>query len=333
VDLTTLLQQARQNRALSLAFSLILIAAAVLLRLLTPVTLSYVTFYPAVILATVAGGWMVGLIALSISTLCVFFLIVPLAGSPATNVYSFWNLGAFWLVCLLIIWLTDLLADLLMSTKGKAQRLELLNQKLAEAEERQHNLMRELSHSMKNQYSVILAMARAAGHQSTSVAEFQLSFADRLHSMSRAHDLLTHKEWKSVPMRDLITAEIEAFSQRGGLDVQGDNVWLREHAVVNIGMALHELATNSIKYGAWSTAGGRVSVRWTLTARELHFTWQEEGGPPVKPGEHQGFGSMILEKIVPSALQGTASLQLPPEGLCWTLNLPLACLDMGEDRG
>ncbi len=74
---------------------------------------------------------------------------------------------------------------------------------------------------MKNQYSVILAMARAAGHQSTSVTEFQASFADRLQSMSRAHDLLTRKEWKSVPLRDLITAEIEAFSERGSLEVHG----------------------------------------------------------------------------------------------------------------
>ncbi len=65
---------------------------------------------------------------------------------------------------------------------------------------------------------------------------------------------------------------------------------------------------------------------------DLHFTWQEEGGPPVTPGEHRGFGSMMLEKIVPAALQGTASLDFDPQGLCWTLRVPVSCLDMGEDR-
>lgn len=132
--------------------------------------------------------------------------------------------------------------------------------------------------------------------------------------MSWAHDLLTRTEWNSVPLRDLITSEIEAFSRRGRLEVEGDGVRLKEHAVVNIGMALHELATNSIKYGAWSVASGRVKVRWTVTPGHLLFTWQEEGGPPVRAGKHRGFGSKILETIVPSALQGSASLAFPAEG-------------------
>ena len=330
--LTTLLQQARQNRGLSLAFSLFLIAAAVLLRVLTPVTLSYVTFYPAVILATVAGGWMVGLGALLISTLCVFLVIVPLAGSPSANVYSLWNLGAFWLVCLLIIWLTDLLVDLLMSAEGKAQKLELLNRKLASAEKRQHTLMRELSHRMKNQYSVILAMARAAGHQSSSVAEFQEFFADRLHSMSRAHDLLTRKQWKSVPLRDLITAEIEAFSKMGSLEVQGSGVLAQgarrgehRHGPSRTGHQLDQVRgmVRCQRQGADSLDPQRQRPAPLL---------QEEGGPPVMRGEHRGFGSKMLELIVPTALQGSASLQFLPEGICWTLRVPLSCIDMGEDR-
>ena len=117
MKLTAMLQQARNNRVWSLVFSLILIATAVVLRMVTPVTLSYVTFYPAVILATIAGGRVVGILAMFISTVCVVFVIAPVAGSPAANAYSLWNIGAFWLVCLLIIWLTDLLIDLLMSTQ------------------------------------------------------------------------------------------------------------------------------------------------------------------------------------------------------------------------
>lgn len=185
---------------------------------------------------------------------------------------------------------------------------------------------------MKNQYAVILAMARAAGTGSQTVSEFQSGFSDRLQSMSRAHDLLTRKEWKAVPLRDLITSELGAFSREDRLDLRGDDVWLKEHAVVNMGMALHELATNASKHGAWSGPRGRISISWSIMGGDLTFVWREEGGPPARPRDHQGFGSKILERIVPTALQGTGVLKILPEGLCWTLTVPATCLDLGEDR-
>lgn len=331
MKLTTILQQARRNRALSLVFSLLLIAAAVALRMLTPITLSYVTFYPAVILATVAGGWAVGVGAMLISTACVLLVIAPVTGSPTGNVYTYWNVGAFWFVCLLIIWLTNLLIDVLMSTREKADKLQVLYRKLAAAEKRQQTLMRELSHRLKNQYAVILAMARAVGNTSTSVAAYQEAFSERLQSMSRSHDLLTRRDWKAVSLRDLINSELKAFRQEGRLEVRGDDLWLKEHAVVNIGLALHELATNAAKHGAWSGPEGKVIVSWLASDDNLQFCWQESGGPPPRPGEARGFGSKILEKIVPVALQGSGGLKFAPEGLSWVLDVPATCLDAGED--
>jgi two-component sensor histidine kinase len=332
MNLTAILQQARKYPVRSLIFSVLLIVAAVALRIFTPITLSYVTFYPAVILATVAGGWRFGVAAMLISAISGVFIATLVGEGPANDAYSFWNVGAFASVCLLIIWITDLLIDLLMSTRDKADKLDVLYQKLATAEKRQHTLMRELSHRMKNQYAVILAMARAVGMDSTSVTEFQKAFSDRLHSMSRAHDLLTRRDWKAVPLRDLVNSELEAFRQGNRLEAGGDDVWLKEQAVVNIGMALHELATNSSKHGAWSDARGLVTVSWTLAEGNLLFRWQETCGPPAKSSDRRGFGSKILEKIVPSALQGDGALEFAPEGLCWTLNVPAACLDIGEDR-
>lgn len=220
-----------------------------------------------------------------------------------------------------------------MAMQEKADNLKVLNRKLAVAERLQHTLMRELSHRMRNQYAVILAMARAVGNESPTVAEFQAGFSDRLHSMSRPHDLLTRKDWKSVPLRDLISSELEAFSREDRLDVQGHDVWLKEQAVVNMGMALHELATNASKHGAWSGVSGKVTVSWRMSDGNLHFTWRESGGPPTTPGEHRGFGSAILRRVVPSALQGTGKVDLLPDGLCWTLSVPVACLDPGEDSG
>lgn len=325
MNLTAVLQQARRKPALSLVFSAVLIAVAVGLRLATPVTLSYVTFYPAVILATIAGGWIIGVAAMLISTACVLYIIAPLTGSPAVNAFSPWNVGAFWFVCLLIIWLADILVDVLMNTQDKAD-------KLAAAEQRHYTLMRELSHRMKNQYAVILAMARAAGTDTTSVSAFQGAFADRLHSMSRAHDLLTQREWKSVPLRDLISAELEAFSQKDRLELHGDDLWLKEHAVVNLGLALHELATNATKHGAWSGADGKVIVIWTVADGNLLFRWREVDGPPVHPSERRGFCSKMLKKIVPAALLGKGTVDLTTQGLSWTLEVPATCLDTGQNR-
>ena len=218
-----------------------------------------------------------------------------------------------------------------MSTQDKAHKLEVLYQKLATAEKRQHILMRELSHRMKNQYAVILAMARAVGADATSVAEFQAAFSDRLQSMSRAHDLLTRKEWKAVPLWDLVNSELGAFRQGNRFEAGGDDVWLKEPAVVNIGMALHELATNSSKHGAWSNAKGLVTVSWTVAEENLLLRWRETGGRQPSPVIARGLAK-ILEKIVPSALEGNGALEFAPEGLCWTLNVPSTCLGIREDR-
>lgn len=330
MDLTRLLLEIRKNPAIGIAVAAVLTAAAVLLRMTTPITLTYVTFYPAIIMATLAGGWILGVGAMLLATACAAYFFVPPMGSMALTGSDVWNAGAFWVVCSVIIVLTNLLVHLLTSANQKAEHLAELNDRLARAETQQGVLMRELAHRMKNQYAVILAMARATEGSTHTAAEFQNSFSERLQSMSRAHDLLTRQGWEAVSLTDLIRSELDAFAEHGRLEVQGSDVRLKEQAVVNFGMALHELATNATKYGAWSKPGGRVSISWSLDKHGLTFRWVESDGPAVIDGKRRGFGRSMLEKIVPNSLQGSAVIAYEASGFCWTLTVPVSWL---EDSG
>ena len=323
MDVAKFLLAVRENRWAGISSAAILVAGAIILRFTTPTTLTYVTFYPAVILATVAGGRLVGFGAMLVSTLAAIYFFLPPVGSLAVTTSDIWNASAFWAVCSLIIFLTDQLVVLIRTEREKSAKLQA-------SESQQQVLMRELSHRMKNQYSVIVAMARASGGSSSSIAEFQSKFAERLQSMSRAHDLLTRSGWEPVAMTDLIGTELEPFLAPGRANISGPDVRLKEQAVVNFGMALHELATNSAKHGAWSAPGGKVSLSWELKDGTLTFTWQEHGGHAASESEKAGFGTLLLQKIIPTSLQGTAQQDYSPNGFSWTLRVPASCVEKGS---
>jgi two-component sensor histidine kinase len=100
-------------------------------------------------------------------------------------------------------------------------------------------------------------------------------------------------------------------------------------AVDQIGLALHELGTNAVKHGALSVGTGTVRITWALEPDEfdqerLRLTWKESGGPPVIQPQCAGFGSLLITRIVPAALRGTAMLDFEPDGLKWVLLAPWA---------
>ena len=333
MDLTTLLLKVRNRQLAALVFAALLLALAITLRLVTPVTLTYVTFYPAIILATIAGGRALGVLAVLVATAAAMYFFMPPIGSFAIGISDAWNIAAFWIVCAIIIAITGLLVDVLMAAHERAEKLAALYGRLAASEKQQHILMRELSHRMKNQYSVILAMARLTGESSTSITDFEATFSNRLYSMSRAHDLLTQSGWEAVSLLALIDAELKPFADQRRLELRGEDVRIREFAVVNIGMALHELATNAAKHGAWSVPDGKVMLDWALSGGRFVITWQERDGESFVPSGRHGFGRTMLERIVPAALEGTGTITFEPHGLRWTLSLPTSCIKDEAEAG
>ena len=198
-----------------------------------------------------------------------------------------------------------------------------------QGEERQRLLMAELDHRVKNTLAAIQSMvtqSAAAGH---STREFIGALQGRIASMGRAHSLLTQSRWEGASLRRVIADELRPFDAPGGSHaiVGGEDMLLRPKAATAISMVIHELTTNSAKYGALSRPEGRVSVSWQIAGEpgteDLRLEWVETGGPPVAPPERRGFGTMLIERTLAYEFGGAADLDFAPGGLRCRIAVPL----------
>ena len=191
-------------------------------------------------------------------------------------------------------------------------------------------LMRELSHRTKNLLAVIVAMVRQTARTSTDVSVLQSQLIQRLQSLSASHDLLVAEDWTGASIEELIRAVLQPFIGNSSEAVvcRGQPVFVNATAAQNLGLALHELATNAAKYGALSTSAGRVRVTWgfepddTGTLR-LVLRWEEHGGPKVEPPAIKGFGHVVIERVVGQALSANVDYEFAPEGVRWLIAMPL----------
>ncbi|MEX2165871.1 MAG: sensor histidine kinase [Methyloceanibacter sp.] len=187
-------------------------------------------------------------------------------------------------------------------------------------------LLRELTHRSKNLLAVIHAIARQTASRTRSVDDFLEHFSARLVAIGRSHDLLIADNWHGASLRTLVEQQLGAHADRigDGIAIEGEDVMLKPEAVQNLGLALHELATNAQKYGSLSDPGGQVRIDWQFCeeASKLKLTWQEKGGPPVSPPERSGFGRAMIETVVGKALEGNVRLSFPPKGVRCEIVIP-----------
>lgn len=148
-------------------------------------------------------------------------------------------------------------------------------------------------------------------------------------ALSRSHDLLVSADWKGATIFELLLAQIKAFGEEERVSMSGPSIVLTPNALQHLGMAFHELGTNSAKYGVLSGAQGTIAVSWELVDRgRFKLTWTERDGPEVQTiGKEGGFGSVVLKRITPQAVGGTGDLAFGPRGVTWTLEAPLANVD------
>jgi two-component sensor histidine kinase len=191
-------------------------------------------------------------------------------------------------------------------------------------------LMRELSHRTKNVMAVVQAISFQTARKSIDLEDFEQRFMDRLNALARAQDLLVKLNWKAVAIDDLVRAQLEPFldSAQERLAVHGPSLALSPNAAQDLGLALHELATNASKYGALSVPTGKIEIGWSIdngTAGEqrFHMTWRETGGPVVKPPVRKGFGSTVITRSLSITFNGKAEVEYRPEGLSWELAAPV----------
>ncbi len=196
-----------------------------------------------------------------------------------------------------------------------------------EAEQRINTLMKELSHRVKNQYAVILSMLRETGRHVGSLQEFERLIRERVVALSRSHDLLVTGNWLGATLHDLVFAQLEAFSSKDVLVVDGPPILLSPTAVQYLGMAFHELATNAVKYGALSKSDGRIEVKWQTSEARLQLQWKELNCCNEGVRTSSGFGSTVLKRIAPEAVSGIGRIGFEEGGLTWTLDAPMEAVE------
>jgi len=206
-----------------------------------------------------------------------------------------------------------------MGPEGELQRVLGVSQDISErkaAEAQRETLVAELDHRVKNVLASVQSLALQSARKASSLDGFLKTFAGRLKSMASAHTLLTATRWRGAALRFIVAAEL------GGL-APGQTRWegpedlvLTPRATNALSLALHELATNAVKFGALSTDRGQVDVRWRLRRDGgFELQWLESGGPPVSPRSRNGFGSTLLEKVTGRELNGEARVEYLPGGV------------------
>ena len=182
-----------------------------------------------------------------------------------------------------------------------------------QAEELQRLLLNELNHRIKNTFATIQAITSQTLRAAHDLPSAREALERRILSMANAHDLLTARAWTGADLNDIVMRALDAIAP-AQTDIRGAAVDVSPRHALALSMALHELATNSIKYGALSCREGRVRVHWRVEEGRLHLGWEEAGGPPVVPPTRRGFGTQLLELVI-RGLEGDVRLDHDASGL------------------
>ena len=203
-----------------------------------------------------------------------------------------------------------------------------------QATERQELLIAELNHRVRNILSLIRGLIRQSKPpEGTTLEEFMAMVDGRIHALARAHNQITDDHWGPAPLKSLIDAEAAAFltDKRQRVEIEGDPVLLNPQAYSTIALVIHELVTNSTKYGSLSDAG-KVVIRWFRNAsNNLELHWIESGGPVVSPPTRRGFGTTIIERSVPYDLGGVAKVDYAQTGLVACFTIPARHLAVASE--
>jgi two-component system CheB/CheR fusion protein len=200
-----------------------------------------------------------------------------------------------------------------------------------QAEEHQRFLLAELQHRVRNTLGVIRSIARRTAASSGSVEEMWAHLQGRIDAFSRVQAVVTRDPDAGVDLAALIEDELLAHAAREGkkLRIAGPAVTLKPQPAESLSLAIHELATNAVKYGALSSDRGRLAVRWSREGddgdEQLVLTWQESGVDDVEPEPaRQGFGLELLQRTLPYELDARTEVEFSAQGMRFSLRMPLS---------
>lgn len=200
---------------------------------------------------------------------------------------------------------------------------------MLEKEEQIRVLLMEVNHRSKNLLAVVQALARRSGCKDP---DFLHRFERRLASLSANQDLLVRRGWSTILMDELAEAQLAILGReaRAQIELRGASIPLSPRSAEIIGMALYELATNALKYGALAAPAGKVVLCWEETADRFVIDWRESGVPLMCVPTHHGFGTTLMRHIPARSLDAEVTIDYAPTGLHWRLDCSLATARMLE---
>jgi PAS domain S-box-containing protein len=189
------------------------------------------------------------------------------------------------------------------------------------AEERQSLLTREVDHRAKNALALAQSIVRLT--RARDVSAYVQAVEGRITALARVHTVLSLSSWQGAEIRGLVAEELAPYSEAGQIHFDGSEVQLQPTTAQTLALALHELVTNSAKYGSLSTLSGRLAITWDVKDDTLILAWVETGGPEVTKPASKGFGTRSVIASIETQLGGKADFDWRREGLICRLSVPL----------
>jgi len=302
------------------AFAVFCVVAASLVRgaigFLGEDVLVFASYYPAVLFATYVGGARVGGFAAVLSAVIAWWAFLPpyFGYTPLTpGIVT--NLLAFLFACALIIWGADRYRSLLVHLEAEEEFRELA--------------VGELAHRLKNKIATIQSII---GTKLRDEPKIRGEILGLLSSLSATDDMIMATQGNGANIREIFDAEIRPYDN-SRLSLQGPDVLLAPKLAMTMALVVHELATNSAKYGALSVPSGKLAISWFETNEKMTIDWRESGGPAVVPATHCGFGTRLLSRAL-QQFGGKIETKFEPTGLICLMKLiiprePEAALRVG----
>ncbi len=294
--------------AAQLAIAIACVAGGTLLHWLLQGALvgaPFITFFPAVLVASVLGGAGAGSMALVLSAAVAGYVWLEPYGTIDLT-----RLSAATLVIFLAMGAIVVLAAHLLQVAAAMART---------SEARADLIAREMQHRIGNKLALVQALARLSARHATGLDEFQQHFSDRLRALAEAQSVLGPDPDLPIDLAALLKVVLRPFDEQR-IDLAGPLIGVDHKDRPMLALLAHELGTNATKHGALSVASGRVAVRWALAEDGISLDWQEMGGPPVARPQRTGFGTSLANAAFPQD-RGAVSFDYDPQGLRCTVKL------------
>lgn len=293
-----------------IAIGIFAVSLAVRLALsdMLPSGLPYITFFVAVLFATLIGGIGPGILTLGLSVVSAWYLLLP-TRTAVEEQEALLASVLFAFIAALIIAVTHFLNRTVERYLKLQDRAETQLYLTAMAEQRLKSLNDELKHRNKNTFALIAALVAQGSRRETDVDKFAEALRSRLMAMGTAQDLILSSQFQGTDLKTLVSKTLEPIVPPGSkrLEIKGEEFFLPTEIATPLALVIHELGTNGLKYGAWSNDVGRIAVRWTLDQTSepqtnLVLMWTEAGGPKVNQPERTGFGTQLIERTLPDSV-------------------------------